>query len=179
VPPQQRPHGHLRIALPRRPIGKRWNRWPNPSKTAPHLRQTPKCSAGPYSASHSMRRIQEPPDELPFEALGKGRSPVLQKNPSFCAKPLAGRKPLYEDVKAALVAKGNRHPRRGRSGTACPWPRESPWLQAGRPPKAPARGKTPATAPPTLASRPSLWLTADKLRNNMDAAEYKPRGARA
>ena len=25
----------------------------------------------------------------------------------------------------------------------------------------------------TWASRPNLWLAADKMRNNMDAAEYK------
>jgi type I restriction enzyme M protein len=37
--------------------------------------------------------------------------------------------------------------------------------------RAPRKGKATGTA--NLGFEAKLWLTADKLRNNMDAAEYK------
>ena len=38
-------------------------------------------------------------------------------------------------------------------------------------PNKPSKDKAPASA--NLGFEAKLWLTADKLRNNMDAAEYK------
>ena len=109
---------------------------------------------------------QEQLDDF-LEALETAGSPA--KNPSL-RQALGWEEVLYEEVKAELVARGIVVRGRGRSDSvslvgAEPAERE---VASGR---APRKGKATGTA--NLGFEAKLWLTADKLRNNMDAAEYK------
>ena len=109
---------------------------------------------------------QEQLDDF-LEALETAGSPA--KNPFLC-QALGWEEALYEEVKAELVARGIVVRGRGRSDSvslvgAEPAERE---VASGR---APRKGKATGTA--NLGFEAKLWLTADKLRNNMDAAEYK------
>jgi type I restriction enzyme M protein len=109
---------------------------------------------------------QEQLDDF-LEALETAGSPA--KNPVL-RQALGWEEALYEEVKAELVARGIVVRGRGRSDSvslvsAEPAERE---VASGR---APRKGKATGTA--NLGFEAKLWLTADKLRNNMDAAEYK------
>ncbi|MCT0201993.1 class I SAM-dependent DNA methyltransferase [Synechococcus sp. CS-603] len=104
-----------------------------------------------------------------LEALEKAGSPV--KNPAL-RQALGWEEPLYEDVKAALVAKGIVTRGRGRSDSVSLAGAE-PVVQQAAPAKATRKGKTSSNGTANLGFEAKLWLTADKLRNNMDAAEYK------
>ena len=85
---------------------------------------------------------------------------------------LGWEEPLYEGVKAELVAKGIVVRGRGRSDSVSLVGAE-PLAQQAAPAKAPRRGKAAGNGTANLGFEAKLWLTADKLRNNMDAAEYK------
>jgi type I restriction enzyme M protein len=109
---------------------------------------------------------QEQLDDF-LEALETAGSPA--KNPVL-RQALGWEEALYEEAKAELVARGIVVRGRGRSDSvslvgAEPAERE---VASGR---APRKGKATGTA--NLGFEAKLWLTADKLRNNMDAAEYK------
>jgi type I restriction enzyme M protein len=109
---------------------------------------------------------QEQLDDF-LEALETAGSPA--KNPVL-RQALGWEEALFEEVKAELVAMGIVVRGRGRSDSvslvgAEPAEREA---ASGR---APRKGKATGTA--NLGFEAKLWLTADKLRNNMDAAEYK------
>jgi type I restriction enzyme M protein len=109
---------------------------------------------------------QEQLDDF-LEALETAGSPA--KNPAL-RQALGWLEALYEEVKAELVARGIVVRGRGRSDSvslvgAEPAERE---VASSR---APRKGKATGTA--NLGFEAKLWLTADKLRNNMDAAEYK------
>jgi type I restriction enzyme M protein len=109
---------------------------------------------------------QEQLDDF-LEALETAGSPA--KNPALRLA-LGWEEALYEEVKAELVARGIVVRGRGRSDSvslvgAEPAERE---VDSGR---ASRKGKATGTA--NLGFEAKLWLTADKLRNNMDAAEYK------
>ena len=109
---------------------------------------------------------QEQLDDF-LEALETAGSPA--KNPALRLA-LGWEEALYEEVKAELVARGIVVRGRGRSDSvslvgAEPAERE---VASSR---APRKGKATGTA--NLGFEAKLWLTADKLRNNMDAAEYK------
>jgi len=99
---------------------------------------------------------QEQLDDF-LEALEKAGSPA--KN-SILRQGLGWEEGLYEEVKTALVARGIVVRGRGRSDSVS---------LVG----APRKGKTAGNGSANLGFEAKLWLTADKLRNNMDAAEYK------
>jgi type I restriction enzyme M protein len=104
-----------------------------------------------------------------LEALGTAGSPA--KN-TVLLEALGWGEALYEEVKAALVAKGIVVRGRGRSDSvslvgAEPVEKAAASAKNGRKAKASGNGTA------NLGFEAKLWLTADKLRNNMDAAEYK------
>ena len=109
---------------------------------------------------------QEQLDEF-LEALETAGSPV--KNPVLL-QALGWDEGLYEEVKTELVARGIVVRGRGRSDAVSLVGAE-PVAQTAAPARAPRKGKAVGTA--NLGFEAKLWLTADKLRNNMDAAEYK------
>jgi type I restriction enzyme M protein len=111
---------------------------------------------------------QEQLDDF-LEALEKAGSPA--KNPAL-REALGWEEGLYEEVKAALVAKGIVVRGRGRSGSVSLVGAEPAAPQA-QPARAPRKGKAASNGTANLGFEAKLWLTADKLRNNMDAAEYK------
>ena len=111
---------------------------------------------------------QEQLDDF-LEALEKAGSPA--KNPAL-RQALGWEEGLYEEVKAALVTRGIVVRGRGRSDSvslvgAEPVAAQTP---AARTPR---KGKAGSNSTANLGFEAKLWLTADKLRNNMDAAEYK------
>ena len=111
---------------------------------------------------------QEQLDDF-LEALEKTGSPA--KNPALRLA-LGWEEPLYEGVKAELVAKGIVVRGRGRSDSVSLVGAE-PLAQQAAPAKASRKGKAAGNGTANLGFEAKLWLTADKLRNNMDAAEYK------
>jgi type I restriction enzyme M protein len=111
---------------------------------------------------------QEQLDDF-LEALEKGGSPA--RNPAL-RQALGWEEGLYEEVKAELVAKGIVKRGRGRSDSVSLVGAE-PVAQQAAPAKAPRKGNATSNGTANLGFEAKLWLTADKLRNNMDAAEYK------
>jgi len=109
---------------------------------------------------------QEQLDDF-LEALETAGSPA--KNPAL-RQALGWEEALYEEVKAELVARGIVVRGRGRSDSVSLVGAE-PAEQEDTSGRAPRKGKATGTA--NLGFEAKLWLTADKLRNNMDAAEYK------
>jgi type I restriction enzyme M protein len=109
---------------------------------------------------------QEQLDEF-LEALETAGSPV--KNPVLL-QALGSDEGLYEEVKTELVARGIVVRGRGRSDAVSLVGAE-PVAQTAALARAPRKGKAVGTA--NLGFEAKLWLTADKLRNNMYAAEYK------
>ena len=109
---------------------------------------------------------QEQLDDF-LEALETAGSPA--KNPAL-RQALGWEEALYEEVKAELVARGIVVRGRGRSDSVSLVGAE-PAEQEAASGRAPRKGKATGTA--NLGFEAKLWLTADKLRNNMDAAEYK------
>ena len=109
---------------------------------------------------------QEQLDDF-LEALETAGSPA--KNPVL-RQALGWEEALYEEVKAELVARGIVVRGRGRSDSVSLVGAEPVAPQAA-PAQATRKGKATGTA--NLGFEAKLWLTADKLRNNMDAAEYK------
>ncbi len=104
-----------------------------------------------------------------LEALDKAGSPV--KNPAL-RQALGWEEALYEEVKAELVTKGIVVRGRGRSDAVSMVGAE-PVAKAAAPVGNGRRAKTAGNGTANLGFEAKLWLTADKLRNNMDAAEYK------
>jgi type I restriction enzyme M protein len=111
---------------------------------------------------------QEQLDDF-LEALEKAGSPA--KNPVL-RDALGWDQATYEEVKAALVAKGIVTRGRGRSDSVSLAGAE-PVLQQAAPARATRKAKAASNGTANLGFEAKLWLTADKLRNNMDAAEYK------
>ena len=111
---------------------------------------------------------QEQLDDF-LEALEKAGSPA--RNPAL-RQALGWEENLYEEVKAELVAKGIVTRGRGRSDSVTLVAAEPVAPQAAQA-KAPRKGKAAGNGTANLGFEAKLWLTADKLRNNMDAAEYK------
>ena len=111
---------------------------------------------------------QEQLDDF-LEALEKAGSPA--KNPAL-RQALGGEEELYEEVKAALVTRGIVVRGRGRSDSVSLVGAEpvSPQSPAARTPR---KGKAGSNSTANLGFEAKLWLTADKLRSNMDAAEDK------
>ena len=111
------------------------------------------------------------PDQLIdfLEALETAGSPT--KNPAL-REALGWEEPDYEEVKAVLVAKGIVVRGRGRSDSVSLVGAEPVAPQAA-PARAPRKAKAASNGTANLGFEAKLWLTADKLRNNMDAAEYK------
>ncbi len=111
------------------------------------------------------------PDQLNdfLEALGSAGSPA--KNPALREAP-GWEEPLYEEVKAELVAKGIVVRGRGRSDSVSLVGAE-PVAQAAAPASNGRKAKASGNGTANLGFEAKLWLTADKLRDNMDAAEYK------
>ncbi len=104
-----------------------------------------------------------------LEALDKAGSPV--KNPAL-RQALGWEEALYEEVKAELVTKGIVVRGRGRSDAVSMVGAE-PVAKAAAPVGNGRRVKSTGNGTANLGFEAKLWLTADKLRNNMDAAEYK------
>jgi type I restriction enzyme M protein len=104
-----------------------------------------------------------------LEALDKAGSPV--KNPAL-RQALGWEEALYEEVKAELVTKGIVVRGRGRSDAVSMVGAE-PVAKAAAPVGNGRKAKTASNGTANLGFEAKLWLTADKLRNNMDAAEYK------
>ena len=111
---------------------------------------------------------QEKLDDF-LEALETAGSPA--KNPTL-RQALGWDEALYEDVKAELVSKGIVVRGRGRSDSVSLVGAEPVAPQAA-PAQAPRKGKAAGKGTANLGFEAKLWLAADKLRNNMDAAEYK------
>lgn len=111
---------------------------------------------------------QEQLDDF-LEALEKAGSPA--RNPVL-RQALGWEEGLYEEVKAELVARGIAKRGRGRSDSVSLVGAE-PVAPQTAPAKAPRKGKGTGNGTANLGFEAKLWLTADKLRNNMDAAEYK------
>jgi type I restriction enzyme M protein len=109
---------------------------------------------------------QEQLDDF-LEALETAGSPA---NNPVLRQALGWEEALYEEVKAELVARGIVVRGRGRSDSVSLVGAE-PAEQEVTSGRAPRKGKATGTA--NLGFEAKLWLTADKLRNNMDAAEYK------
>ena len=104
-----------------------------------------------------------------LEALEEAGSPA--KNPVL-REALGWDEALYEEVKAELVSKGIVKRGQGRSDSVSLVGAE-PIAPQPAPAKAPRRGKAAGSGTANLGFEAKLWLTADKLRNNMDAAESK------
>jgi type I restriction enzyme M protein len=104
-----------------------------------------------------------------LEALGLAGSPA--KNPAL-REALGWDEAIYEEVKAALVAKGIVVRGRGRSDWVSLVGAE-PVAAAAAPASNGRKAKASGNGTANLGFEAKLWLTADKLRNNMDAAEYK------
>jgi type I restriction enzyme M protein len=104
-----------------------------------------------------------------LEALEKAGSPA--RNPAL-RQALGWEEGLYEEVKAELVARGIVKRGRGRSDSVSLVGAE-PVAPQAPPDRAPRKGKATSNGTANLGFEAKLWLTADKLRNNMDAAEYK------
>ena len=104
-----------------------------------------------------------------LEALDKAGSPV--KNPVL-RQALGWEEALYEEIKAELVTKGIVVRGRGRSDAVSMVGAE-PVAKAAAPVGNGRKAKTAGNGTANLGFEAKLWLTADKLRNNMDAAEYK------
>jgi type I restriction enzyme M protein len=111
---------------------------------------------------------QEQLDDF-LEALEKAGSPA--KN-SILRQALGWEERLYEEVKTALVTRGIVVRGRGRSDSVSLVGAE-PVAPEAPPPRTPRKGKAAGSGSANLGFEAKLWLTADKLRNNMDAAEYK------
>jgi type I restriction enzyme M protein len=79
----------------------------------------------------------------------------------------------YEAVKAELAARKIVVRGRGRSDTVSLVGAEPVDKPVAKAPAGNGRKSKPATGTANLGFEAKLWLTADKLRNNMDAAEYK------
>ena len=94
----------------------------------------------------------------------------------------------YFETRDALIEEGKLETGRGRGGSvrrvvltaeavpAEPQPAAKPERERKAAPAAPAKAKSAGKANASAANlgfEAKLWLTADKLRNNMDAAEYK------
>ncbi len=111
---------------------------------------------------------QEQLDDF-LEALEKAGSPA--KNLAL-RQALGWGEKLYEEVKTALVTRGIVVRGRGRSDSVSLVGAEpvAPQSPAARTPR---KGKAAGNSTANLGFEAKLWLTADKLRNNMDAAEYK------
>ena len=75
-------------------------------------------------------------------------------------------------MKTELVARGIVARGRGR-GDSVSLVDAEPVARPSAVPKAPRKGKAAGSGTANLGFEAKLWLTADKLRNNMDAAEYK------
>ena len=104
-----------------------------------------------------------------LEALGLAGSPA--KNPAL-REALGWDEALYEEVKAELVRKGIVSRGRGRSDSVSLVGAE-PAAPAAAPASNGRKAKAAGNGTANLGFEAKLWLTADKLRNNMDAAEYK------
>lgn len=104
-----------------------------------------------------------------LEALDKAGSPV--KNPVL-RQALGWEEAFYMKVKAELVTKGIVVRGRGRSDTVSMVGAESV-AKAAAPVGNGRKAKTAGNGTANLGFEAKLWLAADKLRNNMDAAEYK------
>lgn len=111
---------------------------------------------------------QEQLDDF-LEALEEVGSPAKNQ---VLREALGWEETLYEEVKAELVAKGIVTRGRGSSDSVTLVGAEPVAPQAA-PAKAPRNGKAAGNGTANLGFEAKLWLTADKLRNNMDAAEYK------
>ncbi|WP_255110593.1 type I restriction-modification system subunit M N-terminal domain-containing protein [Synechococcus sp. RedBA-s] len=104
-----------------------------------------------------------------LEALETAGRPA--KN-SILRAELGWDEPLYEEVKGELVAK--RIVVRGRGRSDSVWlVGAEPVAKADAPTSKGCEVKTLGNGTANLGFEAKLWLTADKLRNNMDAAEYK------
>lgn len=104
-----------------------------------------------------------------LEALETAGSPA--KNSTLRAA-LDWDEPLYEEVKGELVARRIVVRGRGRSDSVSLVGAE-PVAQTAAPARNGRKAKAAGSATANLGFEAKLWLTADKLRNNMDAAEYK------
>jgi type I restriction enzyme M protein len=106
-----------------------------------------------------------------LEAMEKAGRPA--RNPAL-REALGWEKALYEEVKAELVSKGIVKRGRGRSDSVS-LVGDEPVAQQAATSKAPRKAKASSAGNGTanLGFEAKLWVTADKLRNNMDAAEYK------
>ena len=131
--------------------------------------------ASPPRAESPKRSPPDPPmpdqeqlDDF-LEALETAGSPV--KNPVL-RQALGWEDELYEEVKTALVARGIVARGRGR-GDSVSLVGAEPVARPSAVPKAPRKGNAAGSGTANLGFEAKLWLTADKLRNNMDAAEYK------
>jgi len=103
-----------------------------------------------------------------LQALEAAGSPA--KNPVL-RQVLGWEEGLYEEVKAQLVDRGIVVRGRGRSDSVSLVGAELVVKEPAAA-RAPRKGKA-GNGTANLGFEAKLWLTADKLRNNMDAAEYK------
>jgi len=112
-----------------------------------------------------------------LEALEKAAGPV--KKPSSAPSPW-WEEPLYEDVKAALVAKEFVTRGRGSQRQRGPGRRRPVWVQQGPPPaKGHPQGQPPGNGKRhTLARCQLLAYGRTSLRNNIDRGRIQARGAR-
>jgi len=141
------------------------NRWPNPQNTA-HLK------AEPLQGAPNRRSIHADQEDLdasskPWKKAGSPRQ-----------KPSSGRQawlesPSTKDVKAALVAKGNRHPRPRSQRQRVPGPPIARVQQARPRQGHPAMGQNPPATHRQPCFEPSSGLRAPSCRNNHGPAEYK------
>lgn len=131
---------------------------------APRRRQTPSSDAKPDPSMPDPERL----DDF-LEALETAGSPA--RNPTL-REALGWDELLYEDVKGELVTKGIVVRGRGRSDNVSLVGAE-PVAKAAAPASKGRKGKASSNGTANLGFEAKLWLTADKLRNNMDAAEYK------
>jgi len=114
---------------------------------------------------------QEQLDDF-LEALETAGSPAAN---GLVRQALGWPQDQYEAVKAELVARKIVVRGRGRSDTVSLVGAESVPIGAAKAaaPVGNGRKSKPAGGTANLGFEAKLWLTADKLRNNMDAAEYK------
>lgn len=108
---------------------------------------------------------QEQLDDF-LEALETAGSPA--KNPALRQR-LGWNEALSEEVKAELIAKGIVTRGRGRSDAVTLVGAEPVSRQAAAS-NVPRKAKVAGSGTANLGFEAKLWLTADKLRNNMDAA---------
>ena len=99
-------------------------------------------------------RLKELCRELGLQDAGREKAVLIAR---LCGTPPPSAEPHAEDAPTPLKAKD--------SATAT--------AAAPRSPKGPSRASVPPGSGATLGFEAKLWGTADKLRNNMDAAEYK------